>query len=408
MERYGLIGAKLAHSFSKIIHEEIMDYTYDLIELNEDEFKDFFTKKKFSALNITIPYKKAVMPYLNFIDDKAKSIGAVNTVVNKEGKLYGYNTDYYGLVSLIQKNKIEVKDRNVLILGTGGTSNTAFAVFNDLGAKSIVKVTRDKDDNAITYEEAKNRKETNIIFNATPCGMYPNNDNCLIDLDDYPKLEGVLDAIYNPINTKLIVAAKEKGLKADGGLYMLVAQAVKAIEYFKDIKLDEGILDRVYTKLLKEKQNIVLIGMPGCGKTTISKGLNSNKKRIDSDEEIVKKENRSIPEIFKSEGEDGFREIETKIIKEISKEGGQIIATGGGVILRKENMQALKQNGIIYYLKTPLEKLEVGNGRPLTSNREALEKKFEERKDLYELYADVIIDNEYLSEAKKEIEAYEN
>ncbi|MDO4499832.1 MAG: shikimate kinase [Erysipelotrichaceae bacterium] len=408
MERYGLIGAKLGHSFSKIIHEEIMDYEYDLIELNEEELEVFFKEKNFSAVNVTIPYKQTVIKWLDVVDEKARKINAVNTVVNRDGKLYGYNTDYYGIVSLLNRNKVEVKDKNVLILGTGGTSNTAYAVFEDLGAKSINKVSRTKRNNSLSYEEAYELKDTQIIFNSTPSGMYPHNEDCPIDINQFPNLEAVMDAIYNPLRTNLVLMAKDRGLKAEGGLYMLVAQAVKAIEYFKDINLDVSVLDTTFNKIYKEKENIVLIGMPGCGKTTISKKLKTAKKLIDADEEIVKNTAKTIPDIFKEVGEKGFRDIEEETIKGIAKNSSQIIATGGGVILRKNNINNLKQNGKVFYLKTPLDKLQTGNGRPLSSDREALEKRYAERKELYEKYADTIIDNEFLEHSIEVINAYEN
>ena len=279
---YGLIGKKLGHSFSKTIHESIMNYEYILKELNEEELDSFMKEKDFKAINVTIPYKHEVIKYLDELDDSVKKIGACNVVVNKDGYLSGYNSDYFGLKSLIHKNSIVVKDKKCLILGSGGTSKTAYWVLKDLEAKEIIFVSRSKKEGCITYDEAYELSDVNIIVNTTPKGMYPNNDELIIDISKFDKLEGVVDVIFNPLRTRLIEQAISKGIKNAGGLYMLVAQAVKAIEYFKDIKLDEKNIDEVYLKLLKEKENVVLIGMPGCGKSTIAKELKG--KLVDVDE----------------------------------------------------------------------------------------------------------------------------
>jgi len=392
--QYGCIGEKLGHSFSKIIHNELCDYVYELKEIPANELETFMLNKDFKAINVTIPYKQDVMPYLDEISEQAKEIGAVNTIVNKCGRLYGYNTDFLGLKSLIEFAGITIKNKKVLILGSGGTSKTANAVALNMGAKEVYRLSRWGGEGLITYEEAyASHEDTEIIINTTPCGMYPNIGNAAIDINKFPKLSGVVDAVYNPLCSHLVVTAKEKGINAIGGLYMLVAQAVFAAEFFTDSSIDKSEKERVYNKLLKDKRNLVLIGMPGCGKTTIGKAVAkiTNKEFIDSDDEIVKQEGVSIPEIFESKGEKGFREIESGVIAELSLKQGAVIATGGGAILNKRNIDLLKGNGTVVFIDRPLEQLVTTSDRPLSSNRELLEKRYNERYDIYRLRADVIV-----------------
>lgn len=257
MKQYGCIGKKLVHSFSKEIHGKLADYKYDLIELSEEEVKPFFEKKDFAALNVTMPYKETVIPYLDSVCDIAKRIGAVNTVVNKDGKLYGYNTDYYGMKALIEKIGVEIKGKKVLILGTGGTSKTAQNVVKDMGAASIFVVSRSKKENCIVYEEAlTNHRDAHVLINTTPSGMYPDSDSCPIDISSFTVLEGVVDVIYNPLSTNLVQDAKKRGIKAEGGLYMLVMQAVVAVEKFLDTKIPREKAEEVYTCVLQSKQNL--------------------------------------------------------------------------------------------------------------------------------------------------------
>lgn len=392
---YGLIGERLGHSFSKIIHNEICDYNYELKEIPKDGLEDFIKSKSFKAINVTIPYKQAVMPFLDEISEKAKCIGAVNTVVNKDGKLYGYNTDFLGLKSLIEFAGISIKNKKVLILGSGGTSKTAYAVALDMGAKEVYRVSRAGGEGLITYQEAYlNQTDAEVIINTTPCGMYPQIGESAIDLEKFIKLSGVVDAVYNPLCSHLVVSAKKKGIKAIGGLYMLVSQGVFAAEKFIDKKIPESEIERIYNKLLKSKQNLVLIGMPGCGKSTIGKTVASlfDKEFIDSDEEIIKREGKSIPEIFDCCGEKRFREIESDIISELSLKQGAVIATGGGAILNERNIDLLKGNGIVVFIDRPLCQLITTSDRPLSSNRELLKKRYNERYDIYCSCADVIID----------------
>lgn len=395
--KYGLLGERLGHSFSKEIHEQINDYQYEITEVPFDKFDEFMTKHDFIAINVTIPYKEKVIPYLDYIDDAAKKIGAVNTIVNKNGKLYGYNTDYLGLRDLVLTNNIEVKNKKVLILGTGGTSKTSKAVFTDLGAKELVFVSIDPVGDEISYEDAvKYHSDSEIIVNATPCGMYPNCDDLIIDISTFNKLVAVIDVIYNPLKTMLVRKALERGITAVSGLYMLVAQAVYASSIFTDSTYDKKIIDDIYKQIYNSKRNIVLIGMPTCGKTTISKVLADklNKEVVDTDTLVEQEMGTTIKEYLKTHDETSFRDIETKVINNVSKLNNLIISTGGGVIKRKNNMEYLKANGIIVFIDRPLDLLQVSDTRPLSSNQSDLEKLYHERYDLYCNYSDIIVKND--------------
>ena len=410
---YGLIGRKLGHSFSKTVHNLIGNYDYELREIEPENLKEFMTEKDFKAINVTIPYKQDVMPFLAEIDPKAKKIGAVNTIVNKNGKLLGYNTDFLGLKSLILKNNMDLKGKKVLILGSGGTSKTAFAVAEDLSASEVYCLSRKGSAGLITYEEAyRSHTDAEVIVNTTPCGMYPNIGKSAVDISKFPRLSGVVDAVYNPLNSQLVVEAKEKGIAAVGGLYMLVAQAVFAAEKFTDSSIPVSEIERVYNKLLNEKLNLVLIGMPGCGKSTIGRAVAeaTGKVFIDSDEEIVKKEGISIPEIFARDGETGFRKIESDVIAELSLRQGAVIATGGGAVLNKRNIELLKGNGKVLFIDRPIEQLVTTDDRPLSSNRELLQKRYDERYDIYCSSADIKLNavEDLDTNIKKAIEVFLN
>lgn len=392
--KYGLIGEHLTHSFSKVIHEQIGDYVYEIKEIEPQNVDAFMRARDFCAINVTIPYKETVIPYLDYIDPSAKKIGAVNTVVNKNGKLYGYNTDYFGMMALVSKIGLDIKDKKVLVIGTGGTSKTATAVINDLGAKEIIYVSNIEVAGALSYDEVyKSHTDAQIIFNTSPVGMYPKNGGIPIDIAKFELLEGILDVVYNPIRTNLVIKAQNKGLLAQGGLYMLGAQAVYAYEYFMDTRVDKSICDTVYNTVLKQKDNIILTGMPSSGKTTIGKILASKtgKTFVDTDDEIVKKIGMDIPSYFAKYGEKAFRDIESEVIKEVSVNNNQIIATGGGAILKEENITYLKQNGNIYFLNRDLEKLIPTSNRPLSSDIDALKKRYDERYPIYTKTADIII-----------------
>lgn len=393
--KYGCIGEHLKHSFSKEIHNSLSGYEYELKEIPKDKLDEFMTLHDFKAINVTIPYKEAVIPYLSYIDAAAKEIGAVNTIINKDGRLYGYNTDFYGMSMLIAHAGIDLKNKKVAILGTGGTSKTASAVAKSLLAREILTVSRTKKDGTITYEELyENHKDLDVIINTTPLGMFPNNFTKAVDIKRFANLSGVIDAVYNPLRTQLISDAQRQGIKAEGGLYMLVAQGVLASEIFLDKKYEKGMLDEVFEKLRRKKENIVLIGMPSSGKSTVGKEI---AKRIgrnfyDTDELIEQQVKKKPSEIIMSMGEDHFRKLESDIVKEVSKETGAVIATGGGVVLKKENINTLSQNGRIYFLDRPFALLLPTQDRPLTSTKEALLKKYNERYSIYETSADVKID----------------
>ncbi len=393
--KYGLIGKHLKHSFSKEIHNSLSEYEYELKEIPKDKLDEFLTERDFKAINVTIPYKEAVLPYLYYIDDSAKEIGAVNTIVNKDGKLYGYNTDFYGMSMLISHAKIDVKGKKVAVLGTGGTSKTASAVLKSLSAKEILTVSRAKTENTITYDELyADYSDIDIIINTTPLGMFPNNLSKAVDISKFSKLSGVIDAVYNPLRTSLIVDAKNNGIRAEGGLYMLVAQAVKASKLFLAKTYEIEKLDEVFNKIKVQKENIVLVGMPSSGKSTVGKAIANKLGRtfFDSDLLIEQTSGLKIPEIIKNQSEEKFRTLETEAIFELSKNTGAVIATGGGTILKEENMMALSQNGKIYFLDRPLKDLVPTSDRPLTSTKEDLIKKHNERYSLYERWADVKID----------------
>lgn len=390
---YGCIGEKLGHSFSKIIHNKLYDYNYELREISRDGLADFLKEKDFKAINVTIPYKQDVIPFLSEISDIAKRIGAVNTIVNKNGKLYGYNTDFSGMNALIEYNGIKLKDKKVLILGSGGTSKTAFAVAESMGAKGIYRVSRKGGDGLLNYKEAEEKhNDAEIIINTTPCGMFPNIGESAISLENFSNLKGVIDAVYNPLDSKLIVDVKRRGIKAAGGLYMLIAQAVFAAEKFIDTKIDKAKIDIIYNEILKDKENIVLIGMPSCGKTTVGKELSKilNKEFIDTDI-LIEERYGKISDIFEEKGEAFFRGLESEVIKEVSAKQSAIIATGGGAVLNPENINFLKGNGKIIFIDRPLDKLITTSDRPLSSNRELLEKRYNERYDIYCKSADFIV-----------------
>ena len=411
--KYGLIGEKLGHSFSKEIHEKIADYKYELKEIAKGDLEDFILSKSYNAINVTIPYKEMVIPYMDYIDEKALEIKAVNTIINKNGKLYAYNTDYYGLKALIVSNNIDCYDKNVLILGTGGTSKTAKSVLNDLKVKNILFVSRsnkDNNPNIITYEEAKEIKDVNIIVNTSPNGMYPKDEEPLIDISVYKNLEAVVDVVYNPLKTRLVRNALSLGVKAVGGLYMLVAQAVYAVNKFLDRDLEEAqtlnIIDKVYNDILSKKQNIVLIGMPGCGKTTIGKMLIDalDKEFIDSDGEIEKVINCQIKDFLTESNEDDFRDIESNVINNISLLNNKIISTGGGVVKRESNIKSLRANGVIIFIDRDINNIKTDDSRPLSSNVEKLKKLYIDRYPLYKKASDYIVsNNDSIDECLKEI-----
>ena len=394
---YGLIGSKLGHSYSKIIHEMLCGYRYDLCPLpTEEEARAFLTRRQFKAINVTIPYKRLVMEYCAYIDPRAKAIGAVNTVVNKNGLLYGYNTDYLGFAHLCDAHGVDFAGKTVLILGTGGTHNTTSAVARDKGAARVLTVSRTPDaaKGQLSYEEAV-FSGAQIVINTTPAGMYPNVGVCSLDVAKMPGLEAVLDVVYNPDKTELILRAEEAGVPvAVGGLEMLVAQAVYAAEHFTGQKLPEAVIADTHRKLKRDLSNVAIIGMPGCGKSTIGRALAKTlgKTYVDLDEVIEKNTGMPIPDIFAREGEASFRKYESQAVAEISKQTRQVIACGGGVIKTPGNARALRQNGPVLWVQRPVERLATG-GRPLSTGLDALRKMEAERMPLYRAASDAAVDN---------------
>ena len=407
--RYGLIGEKLGHSFSKDIHERIADYTFDLIPLSKEEFKTFMEKKEFTALNVTIPYKKDVIPYLDEMDEHAKAIGAVNTIVNENGRLKGYNTDFTGFLYMVKKHNVHMEGKKVLIIGNGGASAAIQAVVQHESAGSMVIVDVVPGNGAISYDEMfSSHLDAEIIINTSPIGMYPRIGNAPIDISMFHKCEAVLDVIYNPILTRLCFEAQEMDIKRVNGLEMLIAQAKQSVEFFLDKSIDDQIIDDIYQDMLRERCNIVLIGMPSAGKTTIGKMLENRmqKEFIDLDDIIIEKAGKSIPEIFEESGEAGFRAIETEAAIEVSKLNNKIIATGGGTIKHKVNMDYLRQNGITIFIDRDVDKLISSDpNRPLSKSTDALEKMHAERLPLYQKYAAyVAVNNSDIESTVTEIE----
>ena len=391
---YGCIGERLSHSFSPEIHKRLFDYKYELKELEKNELEQFLTEKNFKAINVTIPYKQAVIPFLDSISEVAKSIGAVNTIVNENGKLCGFNTDFSGMCAMIKKAGIELSGKKTLILGSGGTSKTALAAARFLNAGEIYRVSRKDEKDCITYDKAiNNHNDAEIIINTTPCGMFPDINKSAVDISAFDKLCGVVDAVYNPLCSKLILDAKKRKIKATGGLYMLVSQAAFAAEKFTGKKVDEEKTDRIYSEILRDKKNIVLVGMPGSGKSTVGKILANKCKMnfVDTDEVIAENEGMSIPDIFAKYSENYFRSAETRAVKEVSVLQHTVISTGGGAILKEENIDLLKANGTIYFIDRPIEKIAATADRPLSSNKDDLYKRFSERYDKYKACADVIV-----------------
>ncbi len=391
---YAVIGKTLTHSFSAEIHPKLFKCNYEKKELNEDELDKFMRNRDFLGINVTIPYKKAVIPYIDFLDETAELTGTVNTVINKNGKLFGYNTDYLGLKALIEKNNVDISGKNVLIFGSGATSCTAKALCENLGAKTVNRFSRSEKYGFSNYKEIeKFYNDTDVIINATPCGTYPDIYKSAAEIENFKDLKAVFDVVYNPIRSKLVCDALKMGITAEGGTMMLVFQAVFAARLFsgKDIPYEKGIT--IYNNMLKEKSNIVLIGMPSSGKTTIGKFLSekTGKKFFDTDSEIEKITGKTPKEIINFSGEEIFRDIESETISELSRKQNLIIATGGGAVLREKNIDLLRENGIVVYLDRKFEDLEIDKNRPLSSTKDKLSKMYFNRKSIYEKYADFII-----------------
>lgn len=401
--KYGLIGEHLGHSFSKQIQtriaeiENVKDYDYQLVELDKEEFKEFMEKKDFKGINVTIPYKKDVIPYLDEMDESAKAIGAVNTIINVDGKLKGYNTDFGGFLYMVKAHNVHMEGKKVLIIGNGGACAAVKAVCKHENAKDIVIVSRSANRGAIGYDEMyTSHLDADIVVNTSPVGMFPNIANAPIDVSWFHKLECVLDVVYNPILTRLCFEAQEADIKRVIGLEMLIAQAKYTFEIFENMSFDDSIIDEIKKEMLKDRCNIVLIGMPSAGKTTIGKMLEEKlgKEFFDLDDMIIAKVGKSIPEIFQESGEAGFRAIETEVAIEASKMNNKIIATGGGVVKHKVNMDFLRLNGITIFIDRDIDKLISSDpNRPLSSSKQALQQMYKERYPLYQKYAAYIAVN---------------
>lgn len=386
----GLLGRKLSHSYSPQIHALMADYPYDLFEKEPEEVQDFILHGDYTGINVTIPYKKDVISFLDELSPMAQRMGAVNTIVRRQdGSLFGHNTDYFGFSDLLRRSGIAVSGKKVLVLGSGGASNTAVKVLEDLDAEVII-ISRSGENN---YGNLSRHRDASVIVNTTPVGMYPNTGVSPVDLREFPHLTGVLDMIYNPARTQFLLDAEALGLPNANGLWMLVAQAKESAEYFCGHALPDSLIKEVYQKLSNQMQNLVLIGMPGCGKSTVGQALaqSLNRPFVDADKEIELLAGTSIPEIFASSGESAFRTLETKVLESLGKRSGLVIATGGGCVTQQENYPLLHQNSRIFWPQRDLNRLPT-DGRPLSQSND-LHDLYARRKGLYEAFADHILDN---------------
>ena len=393
----GLIGRKLGHSYSPQIHQTLADYAYRLWELEPEALADFLRRREFGGINVTIPYKQQVIPYLDELSDTARRIGAVNAIVNRGGRLCGYNTDFAGMAALIRHLGLELQGKKVMILGTGGTSRTAQAVAAHMGAAELCKVSRSGQDGALTYEEAvRCHSDAQILINTTPCGMYPAVTGCPVDLASFPQLSGVVDAVYNPLRTRLVLQARQRGIPAEGGLYMLAAQAAYASALFRGCEATAGDIELAYRTVLRQMENIVLIGMPSSGKTTVGRLLvqRTGKEFVDTDALVEQAVGMPVPAYFAAKGESAFREREKEVVASAAASGGRVIATGGGAILRPENLRALRRTGRLVFLDRSPDKLTATADRPLSADPEALRRRYEERYDIYCAAADLRVNGD--------------
>ncbi len=394
--KLGLIGYPLGHSWSKPIHDFMIGCDYQMYELEPEKLEEFIAGRDFDGLNVTIPYKQKVMPLLDEIDETAAEIGAVNTIVNRNGILKGYNTDWLGFVQMLENHGIDARGRRAAVLGSGGASRAVSAALRKLGADVQVISRKAVRENTVTYETMYAESSSyQLIVNTTPLGMYPHFDDVPVDLDRFENLEAVIDIIANPLRTRLLFEAGCRGLKTAGGLDMLVAQAWHADMLYTGRQLDPQLMTQCLNMLYRDRRSIVLIGMPTSGKTTVSALLGEACGRdvIEMDDEIVQVLGTSIRECFAEKGEDYFRWLEQEVAKDLRSGGRYVISCGGGVIKTKETMRFLSENSIIVWLKRGIEQLFPTDSRPLSSNEEALRRMYEERKPLYELYSDVTADN---------------
>lgn len=383
----GLLGRKLAHSYSPAIHALLGNYEYNLYEKEPEELEAFLRSSDWDGINVTIPYKQAVIPYLDSLTPIASEAGAVNTIIRRDGKLIGINTDYWGFLSMVEKSGLSPAGKKCLVLGSGGASQVVQAVLRSKNA-NVVVISRSGENN---YENLSRHVDASIIVNTTPVGMYPNAGVSPVNLDGFPHLEGVLDLVYNPARTQLLMDAESRGIVAMNGLFMLVAQAKTAAERFIDTTLSDAKLAEIHHSLRAQMENIILIGMPGCGKSTIGRLLaeKTGKYFVDADTEIENMAQKTIPRMFAEDGEAVFRDYETKVLDALGKRSGLVIATGGGCVTKMRNYSLLHQNGTIFWLQRELDRL-VTEGRPLSTDLAAM---YRTRAPLYAQFADHILDN---------------
>ena len=384
----GLLGRKLGHSYSPQIHALLGAYSYRLMELEPEAVGPFLKAGAFTGLNVTIPYKKTVIPYLDALSPEAKRLGAVNTILRRGGKLIGHNTDYFGFRYLVEKSGLHVAGKKALVLGSGGASNTASAVLEELGARVVV-ISRTGENN---YQNLSRHADAAVIVNATPVGMYPNTGISPLDLGQFPELEGVLDAIYNPARTQILLDAERRGLTAVNGLWMLVAQAKESAQWFTGKPISDDVIAPIHRALRQQMENILLVGMPGCGKTTVGQQLAQElgKKFVDADQALEETTGRRITDILPSQGEAAFRALETQTLADLGKQSGLVIATGGGCVTREENYDLLHQNGTVFWLTRELNKLPT-QGRPLSRD---LGQMYARREPMYRRFADAAVSND--------------
>lgn len=386
----GLLGRKLGHSYSPRIHAMLGDYSYELFEKEPEELDSFLRNGDFHGINVTVPYKKAVIPYLDELTPIAEKLGAVNTVVRRDGRLIGHNTDYFGFQTLLDSLPIRIAGKKALVLGSGGASNTAVAVLKDREAEVVV-ISRSGENH---YGNLHLHRDAHLIVNTTPVGMYPDTGESPMDLSGFPDLQGVVDVIYNPARTKLLLdAGKLENVVTANGLLMLVAQAKEAAEWFAGTAISDDVIGPVLRKLESQMQNTVLIGMPGCGKSTIGRLIaeKTGRKFVDADEWIVKLAGKTIPDIFAQDGEEVFRDWETKALAELGKRSGLVIATGGGCVTKERNYDLLHQNGRVFWIRRDISSLPT-EGRPL-SMANKLEEMYRVREPMYRRFMDQPIDN---------------
>ena len=398
---YGLIGEKLGHSFSPAIHRRLADYDYRLVELRLEELGSFLERGDFRGLNVTIPYKKAVIPYCRELTPQARRIGSVNTILRRaDGTLLGHNTDYDGFAWMLRAAGAQIAGKKTLILGTGGVSLTVKTVLEDLGAGEIVFISRSGPDN---YDNLDRHADARIIVNATPVGMYPNTGASPVDLSHFPKLEGAFDLIYNPARTRFLLQAEERGLCRANGLGMLVAQAKAAAELFLGVRLPDGRVEEIAGEMERDTQNLLLIGMPGCGKSTVGRALAGRLGRqlVDLDELIERETLRSIPDLFAREGEVYFRRLEHDALCRVARESGLVIAAGGGVVTRRDNWIPMRQNSKVIFLRRDVSLLPV-EGRPVSQAND-LQELYRRRLPLYEAVCDMEVENHRVEDAVEEI-----